>query len=331
MRRPYAGPPPAAPSRATRLAARAGGRPVRGRGRAWVAGLAAAVCLPAMVDAQPATPDSARGTAAARPTVAAPAPQPPHKVPPPMPRPAARWRSEADLSASSVGGSPSQALLTSGLTFRREAVAFDARLLARWTYGEATDADDRTAVTRRSWTLGVNVEPKASRASGAFLATSLERSLEQRIDLRTRVEAGVRWGVVRAAPAPVPARSVRPGPAAVPTQLDLTFAAVGERLQARGDVPDALRDRAIPRWSVRARGKRAVADRVTLDHETSYRPVLLEPRRTTLDTRTRIAVRVAEGTDMTLTGQTALDSDARDRGAPVNAVSQVTFGIALRR
>ena len=264
-------------------------------------------------DAPPEAPRA--GAAAARPSAAP-----------------VRWRSEADLSASSVGGTPAQALVTGGIGMRREAPGFDTRLVARWTYGEATDQSRETAVTRRSWITAVNVEPKAARAGGAFFAASMERSLEQRFDLRARLEAGVRWAVVRAPAAAPPAGAAPAGRApGAPAQLDLTVAAVGEHLNASADAPRALRDRATPRWSVRARGKKAVADRVTLDHETVYRPVLLDPHRTTLDTRTRLAVRVADGTDMTLTGQTQLDSEARERGAPANAINQVTFGIALRR
>lgn len=258
-------------------------------------------------------------------------------TPPPMarlPLPAlpARWRSEADLSASSVGGTPSQALMTGGFSVRREGNRWDTRVAARWTYGQATDANDVTAVTRRSWITQVNVEPRASRVGGAYASMALERSLEQRFDLRARLEAGVRWAIVRA---PVATAAGSPGApaasAAIPTRLDVTFAASGEHLAPLPDAPSSLGQRAIPRWSVRASGKRALADRVTLEHETTYRPILAHVTRTTLDTRTRVAVRIAQGTDMTLTGQTQLDTDARARGAPSNAVSQVTFGIALRR
>ena len=75
--------------------------------------------------------------------------------------------------------------------------AFELKGSVRFTYGESSDENDGAFVSKRSWVGTLNYDHQPFARYSTFLISTLETSLEKRIDFRYDVGIGERLTFVR--------------------------------------------------------------------------------------------------------------------------------------
>jgi len=224
------------------------------------------------------------------------------------------FRAETELGASLFFGNTEQ--LT--VTHRGDVGRADERIEVGlgWTvaYGEATDIDGATAVSRRDWAATGSMDWLTSPRFSPFLFGSLEYSLQKRIDQRFSGGAGGKVNFIR---------SER-------SQVDLSGAVLAERTVARdaeGQDADLL-----ARWSIRGRARRSFDNgRLTLGTTILYVPAFRDPADFTLNSTTALSVALSQRVALRLSLLDSYDSGATKRGARTNNDGQVTFSVVAQR
>ena len=222
-----------------------------------------------------------------------------------------RWTVEGELGASLFFGNTEQATLTSRLGAAMADSARELDAAAAFTYGEASDADGDDFVIKRSWEVGMTYDHHPFETVSPFVMGKLESSFEKRIEQRYNLGAGAKYTFDR-----------RPE-----QRVDVSLALLAERTNPSDDVPTAENE-LLARWSTRLRARRTLADeRVTVSHETFYRPELAEVSDFTLSTTTSLSFQLNQVVALKVTFVDAYDSEARARGARTNNDGQLFFSV----
>ena len=228
----------------------------------------------------------------------------------PLPAQEVGWSIENELSGSLFFGNTRQALFTTRSSVARADSSYELKGQARFTYGESSDPEtNETFVSKRSWLGTLNYDHRPFARYSTFLISTLETSLEKRIDFRYDVGIGEKLTFVRTAT----------------SRADISLAVLGERTYLPPTVVDETET--LVRWSARARYQRQMNDRVRVSHETFYRPVINELDRFTLRSTTSIAIQLASFANLNLSFLDNYDSEAEDRGARTNNDGQLVVGL----
>lgn len=220
------------------------------------------------------------------------------------------WSIENELSGSLFFGNTRQTLLTTRSSVARADSAYELKGQVRFTYGESSDPEtNETFVSKRSWLGTLNYDHRPFARYSTFLISTLETSLEKRIDFRYDFGFGEKLTFVRTET----------------TRADISLAVLGERTYLPPSVVDETET--LLRWSARARYQRQMNDRVRVSHETFYRPVVNELDRFTLRSTTSIAIQLASFANLNVSFLDNYDSEARSRGARANNDGQLVIGL----
>lgn len=219
------------------------------------------------------------------------------------------WSIENTISGSLFFGNTRQTLITTRSSIGHADSTFELKGTVRFTYGEISDENDEPFVSKRSWigTLSYDHHPFARYST--FLTSTLETSLEKRIDFRYDFGVGEKLTFVRTET----------------TSADVSVALLGERTWFPPTVPDEAQS--LLRWSARGRYRRQMNDRVRVSHETSYAPVVNDVERYTITSTTSMAVRLARYADLNVSFLDNYDSEAKARGARAYNDGQLVLGI----
>ena len=259
------------------------------------------VRAPAPDDCAPRPP--APPPAAARPpVVAAPAAKP-------APARPKRWKTEIDVSGNLLFGNTTQSIVTTrnALSWTDSTLSLKSDL--RFTYGQSSTQQRGSQVSRRTWlfTLSGDMWPYARQS--AFLTGSFESSFERRIQSRTNAGVGHKVVLVR-----TPS-----------SRLDVSLAILGERSALR-DAQGRVTDNDLARWSARVRGDRKLSSRVSVTHETFYRPEYDALGRFTFTSSSSVGYQITRFAQLKASFLDNYDTGARGRGARTNNDGQVVVG-----
>ena len=219
------------------------------------------------------------------------------------------WSIENELSGSLFFGNTRQTLFTTRSSVARADSSYELKGAVRFTYGESSDEDNDAFVSKRSWLGSLNYDHRPFARYSTFLISTLETSLEKRIDFRYDFGIGEKLTFVRTET----------------TRADISVALLGERTYLPQPVLDATES--LLRWSARGRYQRQMNDRVRVSHETFYRPVVNEFDRFTLRSTTSVAIQLASFANLNVSFIDNYDSEARERGARSNNDGQLVLGI----
>jgi hypothetical protein len=219
------------------------------------------------------------------------------------------WSIENAISGSLFFGNTRQTLITTRSSVGHADSAFELKGAVRFTYGESSDENDGAFVSKRSWIGTLNYDHRPFARYSTFLISTLETSLEKRIDFRYDVGIGEKLTFVRTET----------------TQADVSLALLGERTYLPPTVPNETET--LLRWSTRARYRRQMNERVRVSHETFYAPVANDFGRYTITSTTSIAIRLARYADLNLSFIDNYDSEAKARGARSYNDGQLVLGI----
>ena len=219
------------------------------------------------------------------------------------------WSIENAISGSLFFGNTRQTLITTRSVVGHADSAFELKGSVRFTYGESSDENDDAFVSKRSWIGTLNYDHRPFARYSTFLISTLETSLEKRIDFRYDVGVGEKLTFVRTQT----------------TRADVSVALLGERTYLPDTSPDDTET--LLRWSVRGRYRRQMNDRVRVSHETFYAPVANDFERFTITSTTSIAIRLARYADLDVSFSDNYDSEARARGARSYNDGQLVLGI----
>jgi hypothetical protein len=219
------------------------------------------------------------------------------------------WSIENAISGSLFFGNTRQTLITTRSSVGHADSAFELKGSVRFTYGESSNEDDDTFVSKRSWIGSLNYDHRPFARYSTFLISTVETSLEKRIDFRYDFGIGEKLTFVRTGT----------------TRADVSLALLGERTLLPPTLPDETET--LLRWSARARYRRQMNDRVRVSHETSYAPVAHAFGRYTVSSTTSLAIRLARYADLDVSFTDNYDSEAKSRGARSYNDGQLVLGV----
>jgi hypothetical protein len=222
------------------------------------------------------------------------------------------WDIKAEANASLFFGNTRQSTFGTRYSAGRADSTVEVLTDGQFTYGEAETDEQREYVTKRSWRAGLTADYRPFARVSPFVLGSIESSLEKRIDRRYSAGAGAKLMFVRTER----------------TASDFSLALLAERSLLPNPAGPRT-DETIARYSARFRLDRKVGDRVTVGHETFYRPEASALDRFTFTSRTSIAFSMAASLAFQASFLDNYDSEARTRGARSNNDGEFLFGLAL--
>ncbi len=223
------------------------------------------------------------------------------------------WAWEAEVGANLFFGNTEQKTVASRLGVERADSAFEVSGGFKFDYGEAQDKEGSSFVNRRSWVVDGALDYRPFAPLSPFAFVSAESSLESRIDRRYSGGAGGKYTFIRGEV----------------DRLDVSLAALGERTTPRPEGDETASGvETLGRLSGRLRFRKGFSEgRITLAHETSYRPRMTEFANYTVQSLTSLAFQVRQGVSLKVSFEDRYDSRAKDRGASGNNDGKVLFGL----
>ena len=132
------------------------------------------------------------------------------------------WSIENAISGSLFFGNTRQTLITTRSSVGHADSAFELKGSVRFTYGESSNEDDDAFVSKRSWIGSLNYDHRPFARYSTFLISTVETSLEKRIDFRYDFGVGEKLTFVRTET----------------TRADVSLALLGERTLLPATLPD---------------------------------------------------------------------------------------------
>ena len=222
------------------------------------------------------------------------------------------WDGKAEANASLFFGNTRQTTFGTRLAGGHADSTADVRLDGQFTYSEAESAERRQYVAKRSWRAGGTADYRPFARVSPFVLGSVESSLEKRIDRRYSGGAGAKLLLLR-------------NPRTV---SDISLALLAEHSSLRSETDQRVEE-TIARYSARFRLDHKVGERVTITHETFYRPEARALDRFTFTSRTSVAFSMTAALAFQGSFLDNYDSEARARGARSNNDGELLFGLAV--
>jgi len=236
---------------------------------------------------------------------------------------ATRWTGTAEANGNLLYGAGSQRVLSGTVVASRIDARAEFRAEVQGSYGDSrrTDSPIRDVIVRTSNArASLDIRPHARVTPFGFLSAG--SSLQQRFTRRLNAGVGAKYTFWR----------VDSGRAGFSEDASLSLALLVEETRAltTAGVPDATARNAAGtrmRWSVRARYRQRLGERMRLSHVTFYQPTTTDLARYTVEANTVLGIPVRDRLDVTITHRERFDSEATRRGAPSNRDGQLLFGI----
>jgi hypothetical protein len=220
-------------------------------------------------------------------------------------------RAQLDIAGNYLFGNVEQRLLTAHVQFARADSSVELRSDVRYSYSDIATATQPQTVNRRNWLASLSIDQRPFALFSPFFFVSIEASEEQRIERRINAGLGAKYTVQRDARG----------------ESSISAAWLAEDTRATEGSPPTPQARLV-RWSVRVRLRRNLDERLSVTHETNYRPIFGTEGQFTFVANTVLGYRVAGATRITLSYLHAYDSEAIARGATQNSDGQVQFGVS---
>jgi hypothetical protein len=225
------------------------------------------------------------------------------------------WKVEGELGGSFFFGNREQVQFTTRAEVERADSLFESATELRFTYGEAENQDGIREINRRSWVANSSLDFRPQERVRPFVSGRLESSFERRIALRYNAGTGLRL---------ISERDRR-------NRIELAVAIQAERTFARDGDDDGLEDLNVARISSDFRVRRTFfSDRLSIDSNTSYRPVFDSFGNFTLSNRNAISYDLTQVLAIRYSILTEYDSGALDRGARTNRDGQMQVTLVAR-
>ena len=197
------------------------------------------------------------------------------QVPPTLPDTVDRWKVAIDLGFNGSSGNSSLAVFTTGFGISHlQTDLLELEWTSAFRYGESEGE-----VVARAIRSSVSADYRPEARWSPFVFSQFERDTFRKLDVLTNVGAGVKRTFVRTDAA----------------ELSLSAAVLHQYenfTQPRGAA--ALESETDARWSIRARGSRALGEAVRIAHTTFYKPVWDKAGDYAIDALTALDVRLGE-------------------------------------
>ena len=233
-----------------------------------------------------------------------------HAQEPSRPR---RWTGATQANGSVFFGNSDQRVFGGRASVGRADSVVQMDVAFQATYGDAQVDDGRREVTKRYWLGTLSLDYRPAAYVSPFVFGTFESSLEKQIRGRHSVGVGAKRTFVRTA------RS----------EASLSLALLDERTVPRGTSPGHDPTR-LTRWSVRARARHALDDRLRVSHVTFWQPTAGAMSRYLIRSTTEVEYAVTRSVGVSLSFLDNYDSEARTRDARVNNDGQLLFGMGVR-
>ncbi len=217
------------------------------------------------------------------------------------------WSAKASLNGAFFFGNTRQTTVATEAGVAHADSTLELKAGGRFVYGETNTEDQGTTVTKRSWMTTLSADYHPLSTVSPFVLATAESSFEKRIDLRVNAGVGAKYTFLR-----------EDG-----NKLDVSLAVLGERTT----FPDSSEESTLARWSTRFRASHKLNDRVSVSHETFYRPELDDVEHFTLTSTTSITYQLVSALHLDLQFVDNYDSDAVARGARTNNDGQLVAGV----
>ncbi|HET7584344.1 MAG TPA: DUF481 domain-containing protein [Gemmatimonadaceae bacterium] len=225
----------------------------------------------------------------------------------PAPAADSGWSAQLSLNGSLFFGNTKQTTVATGMGLAHADSTIELNAAGRFAYGEADLQDEGTTVTKRSWLGSLSADYHPLAVVSPFVLATVESSFEKRVDLRVSAGMGAKYTFLK-----------DDG-----TKLDASVTLLAERTT----FPDSALASTLARWSARFRASHTLNDRVSMSHETFYRPELDAIGRFTLTSTTSIAFQLVSALHLDVSFVDNYDSEATSRGARTNNDGQLVAGV----
>jgi len=220
------------------------------------------------------------------------------------------WAAEGELGASVFFGNTEQATVATRAATERADSAYEFGSQISFTYGEATDNDGNSFVSKRSWSLESSLDWRPFERLSPFFFGGLESSLQRRIDLRYDLGIGGKLTLQRDDLG----------------RVDFSVALLAERTTFRKEAERDPETRA--RWSGRFRVERDLGGgQVTFSTVNFYRPTFRDINDFVVESETSVSFRLTQLVTLQVSLLDVYDSRSDNRGARSNNDGQFLFSV----
>lgn len=227
-----------------------------------------------------------------------------------------RWSGEVDLGSSLYWGSRSQTIVQTGGSVGRRDDLFRLEADASFVYGESTDRDGVSSVSKRSWEFDVSADYDPDRPLRLYMSGGLASNYQKRYDLRWDVGLGGRFSFSQDR-----SRMVE---LSVALEIERTFPS--ERARRRDGDEDLT-----GRWSTKLDVRRTIVeDRVHFQSQSNYRPEYDRADTFTASSKNTLSFSVTDATAFKITLVESYDSESVERGADTNSDGRMIFSVSTR-
>lgn len=226
----------------------------------------------------------------------------------------AQWSGRIRTSGSILFGAGEQRVVGAmgSIAHKDSSLKLDAMLDV--VYGDAKPADQIRRVTRRTQRAAFSADIRPFAALSPFVTLTLESSFEQRVARRHGLSVGAIHTFVRDSS----------------TEASLSAAILDERrrpIATATATPTPAAASRVTRWSLRGRVQHQIGKRFRASHVTFYQPALQSSAHYLVRSTSESRLGLTKVLGLTTSLLVNYDSEARDRGAPVNHDGQLLFGV----
>jgi len=224
--------------------------------------------------------------------------------------PSVDWTVETEVGASLFFGASDQATVATELGINRESQRFELQNDLSFLYGEATNSDGESSVTKRSWEVGANLDYQGFSWLNPYVFGSALSSLEKRIYRRFKAGSGAKLTVLDTEV----------------SQLDFATAILVEQTISSED--ESSQDEWLGRWTGQAKYRRSFSEeRAVFEASFDYNPKFQQLNNFTFEAESSLAFRLSEIVSLKLSVQDHFDNQAKKRGAISNNEGRALFGV----
>ncbi len=226
------------------------------------------------------------------------------------PAPPPEWTVEAEVGASIFFGATDQTTVATELGLNRESRLFELQNNFAFLYGEATDDEGESSVTKRSWELKGNVDYQGFSWVNPYVFGSAASSLEKRIHRRYKGGAGAKLSVLDSEA----------------SQLNFSAALLVEQTVSSEEGNGA--EEWLGRWTGGVKYRRSFSEeRAVFEAGVDYNPTFHQLDNFTFEAESSVAFRLSEIVSLKLSVRDNFDNQAKGRGANSNNDGRVLFSV----
>ena len=226
-------------------------------------------------------------------------------APPPV-----EWALETEIGASLFFGASDQTTVATELGINRESQRFELQSDLSFLYGETTDSEGESSVTKRSWEVGGNLDYQGFTWVNPYVFGSALSSLEKRIHRRFKAGSGAKLTVLDTEV----------------SRFDFATAILVE--QTISSEEEDGQEEWLGRWTGQAKYRRTFSEeRAVFEASLDYNPKFQQLNNFTFEAESSLAFRLSEIVSLKLSVQDQFDNQAKKRGAISNNEGRALFSV----